>query len=49
MRQAIEAALKGTPVELVEIRLAESGLSGKGVSVAVALRTLPTLLLTITQ
>jgi microcompartment protein CcmL/EutN len=26
-----EAALKGTPVELVEIRLADSGLAGKGV------------------
>ncbi len=31
--RAIEAALKGTPVELIEIRLADSGLSGKGVSV----------------
>ncbi len=28
-----EAALKGTPIELVEIRLADSGLSGKGVVV----------------
>jgi len=28
-----EAALKGTPIELVEIRLADSGLAGKGVVV----------------
>ncbi|HEX7485975.1 MAG TPA: BMC domain-containing protein [Vicinamibacterales bacterium] len=28
-----ELALKGTPVELVELRLADSGLSGKGVSI----------------
>ena len=28
--RAAEAALKGTPVELVEIRLADSGLAGKG-------------------
>ncbi len=28
-----EAALKGTPVELVEIRLADSGLAGKGIIV----------------
>ncbi len=28
-----EAALKGTPVELVEIRLADSGLAGKGIVV----------------
>ena len=31
--RAAEAALKGTPVELIEIRLADAGLSGKGVSV----------------
>jgi microcompartment protein CcmL/EutN len=31
--RAAEAALKGTPVELLEIRLADSGLSGKGLSV----------------
>jgi microcompartment protein CcmL/EutN len=30
--RAVEAALKGTPVELVEVRLSESGLSGKGVA-----------------
>jgi microcompartment protein CcmL/EutN len=29
--RAAELALKGTPVELVELRLADSGLSGKGV------------------
>jgi microcompartment protein CcmL/EutN len=31
--RAAELALKGTPVDLVEIRLADSGLSGKGVSI----------------
>jgi len=31
--RAAEAALKGTPVEIIEIRLADAGLSGKGVSV----------------
>lgn len=31
--RAAELALKATPVELIEIRLAESSLSGKGVSV----------------
>ena len=30
---AAEAALKGTPVDLIEIRLADSGLSGHGLSV----------------
>ena len=30
--RAAELALKGTPVELVELRLADAGLSGKGVS-----------------
>jgi microcompartment protein CcmL/EutN len=29
---AVERALKGTPVELVEIRLGDSGLAGKGVA-----------------
>jgi len=31
--RAAELALKGTPVDLVELRLADSGLSGKGVSI----------------
>ena len=31
--RAAEMALKGTPVELVEIRLAESRLAGKGLSI----------------
>lgn len=31
--RAAELALKGTPVNLVEIRLADAGLSGKGVSI----------------
>jgi len=31
--RAAELALKGTPVELVELRLADTGLSGKGVSI----------------
>jgi bacterial microcompartment shell protein len=31
--RAAEMALKGTPVELVELRLADAGLSGKGVSI----------------
>src|SRR5512136_1230465 len=30
--RAAELALKGTPVDLIEIRLADTGLSGKGVS-----------------
>lgn len=30
--RAVEAALKGTPVELVEIRLSDTGLSGKGMA-----------------
>ncbi|MHB0971616.1 MAG: BMC domain-containing protein [Thermoanaerobaculia bacterium] len=30
--RAVEAALKGTPVELVELRLSDSGLSGKGLA-----------------
>jgi microcompartment protein CcmL/EutN len=33
--RAAEMALKGTGVELVEIRLADSGLSGKGISIYV--------------
>lgn len=28
--RAVEAALKGTPVELIELRLADAGLAGKG-------------------
>jgi microcompartment protein CcmL/EutN len=31
--RAAELALKGTPVDLVEIRLADTGLSGKGLSI----------------
>jgi len=31
--RAAEAALKGTPVDLLEIRLADTGLSGKGLSI----------------
>ncbi len=30
--RAVEAALKGTPVELIEVRLSDSGLSGKGIA-----------------
>jgi len=30
--RAVEAALKGTPVELIELRLADVGLSGKGIA-----------------
>lgn len=30
--RAVEAALKGTPVELIEMRLADAGLSGKGIA-----------------
>lgn len=30
--RAVEAALKGTPVELIEIRLSDTGLSGKGMA-----------------
>jgi microcompartment protein CcmL/EutN len=30
--RAVEAALKGTPVELIELRLSDVGLSGKGVA-----------------
>lgn len=32
MVRAVEAALKGTPVELMEMRLADGGLSGKGLA-----------------
>ena len=31
--RAAEAAMKGTPIELIEIRLADTGLSGRGLSV----------------
>ena len=31
--RAAELALKGTPVDLIEIRLADTGLSGKGLSI----------------
>jgi len=30
--RAVEAALKGTPVELLEVRLSDTGLSGKGIA-----------------
>ena len=30
--RAVEAALKGTPVELIELRLSDSGLAGKGLA-----------------
>jgi microcompartment protein CcmL/EutN len=30
--RAVEAALKGTPVELIEIRLSDAGLAGKGIA-----------------
>jgi microcompartment protein CcmL/EutN len=30
--RAVEAALKGTPVQLLEVRLSDTGLSGKGVA-----------------
>ena len=30
--RAVEAALKGTPVELIEMRLSDSGLAGKGMA-----------------
>ena len=31
--RAAEVALKGTPVELIELRLADDGLAGKGLSI----------------
>ena len=31
--RSVEAAMKGTPVELIEIRLADSGLAGKGFAI----------------
>lgn len=31
--RAVEAALKGTPVQLLELRLSDSGLSGKGMAI----------------
>ncbi len=30
--RAVEAALKGTPVELIELRLSDTGLAGKGIA-----------------
>jgi microcompartment protein CcmL/EutN len=30
--RAVEAALKGTPVELIEVRLSDTGLAGKGIA-----------------
>jgi microcompartment protein CcmL/EutN len=30
--RAVEAALKGTPVDLVEVRLSDTGLAGKGIA-----------------
>jgi len=30
--RAVEAAMKGTPVDLVEVRLSDTGLSGKGIA-----------------
>jgi microcompartment protein CcmL/EutN len=30
--RAVEAALKGTPVELIEVRLSDGGLAGKGIA-----------------
>ncbi len=30
--RAVEAALKGTPVELIELRLSDAGLAGKGIA-----------------
>src|ERR1041385_2772254 len=30
--RAVEAAMKGTPVELIEVRLSDSGLAGKGIA-----------------
>jgi microcompartment protein CcmL/EutN len=30
--RAVEAALKGTPIELLEVRLSDEGLSGKGIA-----------------
>jgi microcompartment protein CcmL/EutN len=30
--RAVEAALKGTPVELIELRISDAGLSGKGIA-----------------
>jgi microcompartment protein CcmL/EutN len=30
--RAVEAAMKGTPVELIEVRLSDTGLSGKGIA-----------------
>src|SRR5947209_1975765 len=30
--RAVEAALKGTPLELIEVRLSDTGLAGKGIA-----------------
>src|SRR5207247_477763 len=30
--RAVEAAMKGTPVDLVEVRLSDTGLAGKGIA-----------------
>ncbi len=30
--RSVEAALKGTPIDLIELRLSDSGLSGKGIA-----------------
>src|SRR5436190_628794 len=30
--RAVEAAMKGTPVELIEVRLSDTGLAGKGIA-----------------
>jgi len=37
--RAVEAALKGTPVDLLEIRLSDTGLAGKGIALMIG--TLP--------
>ena len=37
--RAVEAALKGTPVELIEVRLSDTGLAGKGIALVAG--TLP--------
>ena len=31
--RAVEAALKGTPIDLIEVRLSDNGLAGKGVAI----------------
>src|SRR5438309_2255769 len=37
--RAVEAVLKGTPVELIEVRLSDTGLAGKGIALVAG--TLP--------